>query len=376
MKLLYLVNALAIHGGLERIITDKVNWLAEHTSYEIHVWAFSQGKHPMSFALHPRVVFTDLALPYYEQYHYTGWRRTFYTIKNHFTMIRELKKRLAELSPDCIVCLKREHAPYIDKARGSVPFIYESHSIRRAGFYEHYDFKQRLKICYYERYLRNALQIVALTEGDASEWRKLSSRVTVIPNMVHLNASDTYSDHLSKKAIFVGRYGTQKDIGSLFQVWKMVNKRHPDWQLHLYGGHGNQNQKWQDQQGLEADGIFVHPPTSRIDEKYVESSMLLLTSRYEPFGLVLPEAMSYGLPVVAFDAPYGPADIITDGVDGFLIKGRDIEAFADKVCLLIENTELRRQMGQAAIRSSQRYHASVIMPGWTKFFDKLFLLSE
>ena len=96
-----------------------------------------------------------------------------------------------------------------------------------------------------------------------------------------------------------------------------------------------------------------------------------MTSLYEPFGLVLPEAMSCGLPVIAFDCPYGPSDIITDGVDGFLIKNRDIEMFADKVCQLIENEELRRRMGKNGIISSQRYRADVIMPKWISLFEEL-----
>jgi glycosyltransferase involved in cell wall biosynthesis len=99
--------------------------------------------------------------------------------------------------------------------------------------------------------------------------------------------------------------------------------------------------------------------------------MLLLTSKFEPFGLVLPEAMSCGLPVVAFDCPYGPADIITDGEDGFLIKNRDVRAFADRVCQLIENPQLRKEMGQHAIASSQRYSANRIMPQWKQLFESM-----
>ena len=97
----------------------------------------------------------------------------------------------------------------------------------------------------------------------------------------------------------------------------------------------------------------------------------MLTSRYEPFGLVLPEAMSCGLPVVAFDCPYGPADIITDGKDGFLIKDRNISEFAEKVCMLMDNSELRKTMGLVGIQSSQRYDASLIMPKWKDLFEQL-----
>ena len=117
--------------------------------------------------------------------------------------------------------------------------------------------------------------------------------------------------------------------------------------------------------------IVINQPTSFIFEEYLKSSLLLMTSRYEPFGLVLPEAMSCGLPVLAFNCPYGPVDIITDSQDGFLIKNRDINAFAEKVCLLIENLELRKTIGRAGVQSSQRFSAEKIMPMWKKLFEQL-----
>lgn len=99
--------------------------------------------------------------------------------------------------------------------------------------------------------------------------------------------------------------------------------------------------------------------------------MLLLTSVHEPFGLVLAEAMSCGLPVIAFDCPYGLADIISDGIDVFLIINRNVEEYANKVCLLIENEELRVRMGKEGIASSQRYKTGVIMPLWTSLLERL-----
>ena len=95
-----------------------------------------------------------------------------------------------------------------------------------------------------------------------------------------------------------------------------------------------------------------------------------MTSRYEPFGLVLPEAMSCGLPVVAFDCPYGPAEIVTDGFDGFLVRQRKLEEFADKVCLLMDNQELRVKIGKAGIVSSQKYDVNHIMSLWKQLFKQ------
>ena len=152
----------------------------------------------------------------------------------------------------------------------------------------------------------------------------------------------------------------QKDFDSLLRIWSIIFSRHSDWTLDIYTD-GE----------VQAPGVCVFKPVTNMMEHYCNSSVLLLTSLFEPFGLVLPEAMSCGLPVVSFDCPYGPADIITDGVDGFLIKNRDILAFADRVCQLIEDKELRLRMGQAAVKSAQRYRADVIMPKWKELFESL-----
>ena len=154
-------------------------------------------------------------------------------------------------------------------------------------------------------------------------------------------------------------------------IWQIVYSYHPDWTLHIYGGYGEEQSSLLPLIMQLDTNVVVHEPTESIFDCYMESSILLLTSRFEPFGLVIPEAMSCGLPVVSFDCPYGPADIITDGIDGFLIKNRDMNEFVKKVCLLIDNPELRKTMGNAGIESSKRYATSVIMPKWKNIFEKL-----
>jgi glycosyltransferase involved in cell wall biosynthesis len=191
----------------------------------------------------------------------------------------------------------------------------------------------------------------------------------VIPNVVCLNETGKYSDCLSKKAIFAGRFSRQKDIESLFEIWKLVHKRHPDWELNAYG----EGEQWGEYAELAKNidiNIHVYPPSPAIFDHYRESSILLMTSIYEPFGLVLPEAMSCGLPVVAFNCPYGPSDIITDGVDGILVVPHDIDAFVDGICSLIDNLELRETMGNAGVKSSQRYRYDQIMPKWISLFEQ------
>ena len=105
--------------------------------------------------------------------------------------------------------------------------------------------------------------------------------------------------------------------------------------------------------------------------RYRECGMLMLTSVYEPFGLVLVEAMSSGLPVVSFDCPYGPAGIITDGRDGFLVPPGDIQTFADRLGQLMEDDDLRHAMSQRAIISSQHFSDVKMMPLWEQLFKEM-----
>ena len=371
MKIVYICDALAIWGGLERIVIEKVNELAERYDYEMYLLTANQGGHPIPFPLSSKVIHFDLQIQFHKQYQYKGLRRIIKKIELNRLFVRQLRVKIKEIDPDVIVCVRSEFARAVSKVKGSIPFVFESHTSRFGQHFIHAGFFEQAKAELFNRAIRSAQKVVALTKGDANDWKGINPRVKVIPNMVHLNKSGHCCNYESKSVIFVGRFSPQKDITSLLKIWQLVYHRHPEWHLQIYGGFGDEQDALLPKIKEMNLNINVHEPTQQIFEKYLENSIFVLTSRYEPFGLVLPEAMSCGLPVVAFDCPYGPADIITDGKDGFLIKNRNISEFAEKVCFLIEEPELRRTMGQEGIRSSQRYDASLIMPKWKDLFEQL-----
>ena len=370
MRILYVNDAWAIWGGLERVLIEKMNYLADDESLDIFTITYNQGDHPFPFPLSSKVIHRDLDIRLYHQYRYHGLKKVYFKYKLQKLLIKRLQSGIENIKPDVIVCPRIDLIDYILKSKGNIPLIYESHSSRKwISKYE--GLLRNIKRYYYESMVKKVQMIVTLTEGDAAEWRKLSPNVSVIPNVVHLNKIETYSDCIAKVAIFVGRFSKQKDIGSLLRIWDIVHQRHPDWSLHIYGGYADEQETILTEVKKMDANITIHEPTLDIIEKYKESSVLLLTSRYEPFGLVLPEAMSCGVPVVSFDCPYGPADIITDSVDGFLIRHRSIEDFANKVSQLMDHHELRQKMGKAGIASSRRYETTKIMPLWKKLFEHL-----
>ena len=370
MRLLYITNALAIYGGLERVLLQKVSWLAEHDC-EICVLTANQGSKTLCYPIHPDIQYYDLNILFYKQYDYVGLRRLIKRYEQNHKFRERLTGKIKEFSPDIIVCTDLTYIDNILRVKGDIPFVFESHASCMCDLFENDGLFRRFHMWLMKMALRRTDMVVALTEGDALEWRKYTSRVCVIPNVVSLNTNNEFSDCSAKSAIVVGRFTNQKDFCSLLQIWSIVHQRYPEWKLHVYGGYGEGKQVISEKIDHICANIVVHDSSPQIFEKYKENSMLLLTSKYEPFGLVLPEAMSCGLPVVAFDCPYGPAVIISDGKDGFLIKGRNVNDFADKVCLLIENKDMRVKMGKAGILSSQRYKASNIMPLWIQLFSQL-----
>jgi len=373
MRIVYVTDSFAICGGIERVLTDKMNYLSSKYGYDVVLMTLYQGPHMFPFALNGGIEHFDINVRLNEQYEYRGLSR----FNKRWKLKGLIKCRLASavsvLKPDVLVCVKYEFVDLLCAIKGDIPLIVESHTLCNAEKIERASFLRRIHFLMIKKMMRDVDVVIALTDGDAYDWRRYNTNVFIIPNVVYLNERPTFSTCQSKSVIFVGRLSKQKNIGSLLNIWKKVHLLDSDWKLHIYGEKGDVEDCVYDKLIMAKDiGVVIHKPVrNQMLEEYKKHSILILTSLFEPFGLVLPEAMSCGLPVVSFDCPYGPADIITDGVDGFLIKNRDVQAFADRVCQLIEDKELRVRMGQAAIKSSQRYRADVIMPKWKELFESL-----
>ena len=368
MRILYVCRSLAYWGGIERVLVDKMNYLVKMYGVEVYMLTTDQGNHPVPFQLEPEVHLEDLDIRFHRHYRYRILKRIMVAKRLERLFKKKLSVRLHEIKPDVIVCTT---ANYVDlnilaKLKGNIPLVVESHSINRKTLGQK-GLRNRYADYMYRKALSKAWMIVLLTEGDAAEWRKEFHNVCVIPNMVHLNVGDVSSLD-NKRVIWVGRFDYQKRPMEVILLWKSVFPKYPDWHLDLYG-EGEQAFLLEETASSLGMNIHIHPPTSSIFDCYRKSSLLVSTSLFEPFGLVIPEAMSCGLPVVAYDCPFGPASIISDGIDGFLVENDNIEMMAERMCLLMDDYTLRLKMGESAIKSSSRYSADNIMPLWRNLFD-------
>ena len=379
MKIVYAYQQFTEPAGTERILIDKMSYLAEREGYEVFMLTNQQGQHPVVFPVSHKIKKIDLDVRFCELYK----ENVFFRIIKGWYYYRVYKKRflafVLDINPDIVI--SSTYFFYILLAISSCPYpfirIAESHIDKRFLFNGRIDckkglisktniFLQRLML---KQIMSNYDLMVTLNKTDALDWSSYI-RTRIVHNVVHLNPTGKHSNLQQKRVIFVGRYVEQKGISDLYEIWKLVFSKHHDWHIDLYGS-GDIKDVLSSDEDFEKYNFHIHQPESDIFKCYLDSSILLHTSIFEPFGLVMPEAMSCGLPVVAFDCPSGPSEIITDGVDGFLIRNRDMNHFAAKVCLLIESRDLRIKMGLAAIKSSYRFSEDRIMPEWEALFNDL-----
>ena len=366
MKIVYLYPALAIWGGIEHILVDKMNYLVRQYGYEVWMITSDQGQHKIPYELDEYVHVIDLDIRFHTRFKLRLLRRLIEYRRLSSLYYNRLQEQLMFIRPDILVCTTSQNMRPLLKIRGDIPLVVESH----INFMHPDTLLHKIQMGVNNYWIGKAEAIVTLTNDDAEDWRKVSNHVHVIPNLVHLNDTNQYSDCTAKRVLFVGRFEEQKSIGDLFSIWKMVHQKLPDWKLDLYG-EGFLWEYFKKEADRLSINIEVHRPTDHIMDVYRSSSILVLTSLYEPFGLVIPEAMSCGLPIVTFDSPHGPATILTDREEGFLIPNRNQQLFAERLIMLMGDLDLRQEMGMKAIVSSQRFTAKEIMPMWKQLFEQL-----
>ncbi len=156
----------------------------------------------------------------------------------------------------------------------------------------------------------------------------------------------------------------------LLIIWQEILKIHPDWTLDIYGTNSLDLKNTADQMGITSSISFFEP-VQNIEDCYRNTSIYLITSRFEAFPMVLLEAMACGLPCIAYDCPCGPKAIIDEGETGFLIEDNNVAQFVKQLDILMKDENLRGKMGEKAKLSTQKYNLETIMKIWHEFFIEI-----
>lgn len=378
MKIVYCVNSIRFTGGIQRVTVVKANALAEVAGNEVYIVVTDNKAGSLVHEVSPKVHVIDLDINYHE-----GDRdRSF--IANNFVHHSKrlahrkvLKRFLVELRPDVVISVgTAEKFMLASMKKRSWKIIREFHCERYyrvkyaqsrinkilgaiSNFYE-FNFVDKK----YDR-------IVVLTQEDQETNWKGWKNIAVIPNPVSFKCSEPST--LNEKTVSsIGRLHHVKNFSALIRIFGQVVKKHPDWDLKIYGNGEEEGtlQKQIEQSGLH-DKVTLMGFTNNIPQVLSRSSVFAFTSLVEGFALVLVEAMECGLPVVSYQCPCGPKDIITEGKNGFLVPVNDVQLMVDRINQLIEDKEMRTKMSEAAKLRAQCFQVEAIVDRWMSLFNEV-----
>ncbi len=377
LTIAYCIPSLYYPSGMERVLTLKANYLAETFGYHIHIIVTDGREQKPYYELYPTVTLHQLDINYDDLYDMPLHKRIMGYLKRQQLFKHRLNECLCQIRPDITMSLLRRDINFINKmADGSVK-LGEIHFSK----YNFRDFKnnrlpgfvQRIAQHFWMgqliRHLRPLKKFVVLSHEDAETWTELDN-VAVIHNPLSF-FPDRVSDCTQKQVIAVGRYQPQKGFDLLIPAWKTVTEQHPDWVLRIYGdGMRQELQQQIDELGIGSTCI-LEPSVPNIVDKYLESSIFVLSSRYEGFGMVVTEAMACGVPPVSFACHCGPRDIIRDGEDGILVERENIDKLAEEIIYLIEHEDVRKEMGRRGRVNVGRFKMDAIAQQWKELFESV-----
>ena len=376
-KVVYCTPALYMAGGVERVLTLKANYFAEHFGYDITI-ILTEGKDkPLFYPLSDKVKVINLDIGFEELWTCSFLKKVLIYLKKQHRFRKALTQELMRLRPDITISLLRREINFITSIKDGSKKIGELH-VNRAN-YRNFESAESnvIKNLFSKFWMKNLVQhlrrldgFVTLTKEDLLQWPELKN-VVVIPDPLAFYPTSK-SPLESKRVIAVGRYAYQKGFDLLLRAWEKVEKQTSDWELVIFGqGDRSPYDSLIDELHIDRQRCHLNGPTENIISEYLNSSVFVFSSRFEGFGMVLVEAMVCGLPVVSFDCPCGPKDIVASGVDGILVENGNIDRLSEAVVSLIQDEKKLRRMACNAIDNVQRFNIEQVAQRWKSLFESV-----
>lgn len=361
---------------MERVLLNKVTYLSQLPGWEVSIVTTDQHHRPPFYPFPEKVRMTDLDINYSDDNDKGAWKKIFGYLRKRKEHKRKLTALLQKERPDIVVSLYPSESSFIPDIKDGSKKVLELHFCKffrlqygRKGLLGWID---KLRTRQDERIVRRFDKFVVLTHEDKGYWGNLPN-IEVIPNAA-MQVSESCSDMTNKRVIAVGRLDYQKGFDRLIEAWEWIQGagKLTDWRLDIFG-----QGEWKEmlQRMIEERGVQhsvqIHRPTKQIGEEYVKSSLLVMSSHYEGFPMVMIESMACGLPVVSFDYKCGPKDIIQHGINGLLVPEGDIKALANAMMEVMTDETYRRMLSRNARKVVDTYSEEAVMARWIRLFTSI-----
>ena len=361
-----LVDQLHQHGGIEKLVALKANYWATQFKYAISVISTENKNQPLIYKLDSRVRFIDLNIHYNRLKSYFSFFNLIYLVVNCL----KIQKYILKEKPDVIVVASHIPITYM------LPFlILKKTKIVKEFHFTKYFYNSRtkglkLKILNYIEAKYDKLVVLSPEEQRFYT----TNNLVVIPNPVISEIKEN-NKPINKKELIataIVRFAPVKRLELMIEIWLQFSKLNPDWKLLIYGSpdtlYANKIKKLVQDYNL-VDSIIFKGATKNVLRALQDARVVLVTSEQECFPMQILEANSVGVPVIAFDCPTGPRNIIKNNEDGLLVENNNIEEFVSVLFEFSTNESLQKKLAKNAYINSNNYNLERIMNLWnTKIF--------
>ncbi|WP_395064865.1 glycosyltransferase [Flavobacterium sp.] len=358
MKIVILVDQLHSHGGIEKLVALKANYWTTVFGHDVTIISTEQNNETLIYELDKKVKFVDLDINYKREISYFSFVNIKKLIKNIF----QLQSNISTNKPDFILVASHIPMTYV------LPFLRlkKAKTIKEFHFTKFYDTSSGIKnkILNYIESKYNFLVVLSQEEQNFYP----STNTVVIPNPIEKEV-EIIIPILERPniAVAVLRFAPVKRLEIMVSIWEKFSKINTSWKLHIYGTTGNDyytkiSNIVKDKQ-LE-NSIIFKGQTNDVSNALMNSKVLLITSQQECFPMVILEANAVGIPVISFDCPTGPRNIIHHEIDGFLVNPTDEDAFVAYLEKLSNKEEILKSLSINAIKNGKNYTIQKVMSLW------------
>ncbi len=355
-KICFLSGDITRSGGTEKVACQIMNGLV--TRYSISVISLTHSNEKMFYCLN-----SDIKRVALFQSNPNG-------IRQYFSIVNRIRKYLKKNKIDLLIDID------------TILDMFSVVAVHGTGMnliaWEHFNFSEtmgnKLRVPIRKHMTKYADCVVTLTKEDQktySDYFGEKLRVEQIYNPVEIIETKGEYDLNSKTIVSVGRLARQKGFDYLLQVAGFVFDKHPDWEWVILGEGDERETLEKTIEEKNLHQVKLIGRVNNVDEYLRKSSMFVMTSRYEGFPLVLIEAKANKLPLVSFKCKTGPAELVQDGVNGYLINSYDIKSMADRICELIESPEKREYFSSQSQNMLNMLKYQGIIEQWIKMIESV-----
>lgn len=378
MKIVYCIPALDHSGGMERVLTEKVNYLSSISGYDIYI-VTTEGDRNSFFPLSSSVTILNLDINFNAHCKKNIVLKYISHCKKRRLYKRRLEMFLIQNQIDICVSLCGKEIEFLSKLNDGSKKVAEIHFAQ--------NFRKQFLLSLHSGHFWNIIgnirtwqlkqstksldKLVVLTQQDFLQWKKTHTNVIIIPNPSPFSTNQ-FANINSKQVLAIGKLDPQKGFDFLINAWRIVSLKHPDWILNIFGVGELHSQLEHQILSLDlSNTVHLMGVCKDVLPCYLNHSIYVMSSRYEGLPMVLIEAMECGLPLVSFDCECGPKDVIKERENGFLVPLGNISILANRICELIESKDMRLEMGKKSKEMAAAYQIDIIMKYWITLFSDL-----